>query len=155
MKEHKSLELILASRRAIIGLVDPLSIDEINKIPAKMGNNIIWNMAHLIAVQQERCYNQSGIEGHVPSAFINSYRYGTRPIAPVGSEFCSFVKQEMVRLVQLTEQDYVDGKFQGFQAFSSRIYPGLEIENIEDAFQFILLHEGLHQGYIRQIMKLI
>jgi len=155
MEQHKSLELILASRKAIIELVETLSIEEMNQIPTGMGNNIIWNMAHLIAVQQERCYIQSRLEGLVPYSFITAYCYGTRPEVQVDAEFCSFVKEEMTRHVQMTSQDYADGKFRDFLPFSSRVYPGLTIENIEDTFQFVLLHEGLHQGYIRQIMKMI
>jgi hypothetical protein len=152
---NKSLQLILASRSSIIQLVQPLTTDQLNRIPDGMNNNIIWNMAHLIAVQQDRCYLQAGIEAHASDSLIANYKYGTKPAEKVDDQFYNSIKQQLVQHIEVAAEDYAQDKFRNFLPFNSRLYPGLEISTIEEAFQFIVLHEGLHQGYIRQIVKLI
>jgi hypothetical protein len=152
---NKSLQLIHASRASIIQLVQTLTTDQLNRIPNGMNNNIIWNMAHLIAVQQDRCYLQSGIEAHASDSLIVNYKYGTKPAENVDDQFYNSITEQLVKHIELAAEDYAQDKFRNFLPFNSRLYPGLEISTIEEAFQFIVLHEGLHQGYIRQIVKLI
>ena len=53
---------IKKTRSFIIDLVENLSAEQLNHIPPGFNNNIIWNIAHLTATQQNMCYVRSGLE---------------------------------------------------------------------------------------------
>ena len=50
----KQFELIKQTKNNFLKLVDNLSIDELNIIPSGFTNNIIWNLGHIIAINN--CY---------------------------------------------------------------------------------------------------
>lgn len=155
MQPLKSLALIAASRNLVLELTKSLTIEQMNFIPTGMNNNIIWHMAHLITVEQDRCYSQSGISPLLPESFMQAYRPGTKPLAPADRDFCDMVKESLLNNISVISSDYEKGIFNGYEPFVSKAYPGVEVNNIEDALEFVLLHEGVHQGCIRALFKLI
>jgi len=42
-------------------MIEDFSLEELNKIPEGFNNNIIWNIAHVIATQQALVYGLSGL----------------------------------------------------------------------------------------------
>ncbi|WP_205896842.1 DinB family protein, partial [Pseudomonas viridiflava] len=54
----------------ILDLVKDLSIEQLNKIPDGFNNNIIWNIAHLTAAQQNLCYTRSGLLPTVTDKYL-------------------------------------------------------------------------------------
>jgi hypothetical protein len=49
------------TRAFVLELVKDLTTEQLNKIPAGFNNNIIWNIAHLTAAQQNLCYVRSDL----------------------------------------------------------------------------------------------
>lgn len=47
-------------RFAILKTIEQLPTEQLNKVPDGFNNNIIWNVAHLIASQQNLCYIKAG-----------------------------------------------------------------------------------------------
>ena len=52
MSIEANLAITLQNRKACKKILDSLSIDQINQIPTGFNNNILWNCAHILAVQQ-------------------------------------------------------------------------------------------------------
>ena len=57
----KQIEIIKKTRVSLLELVKDLSTEQLNKIPDGFNNNIIWNLAHMIAAQQGVCYVRAGL----------------------------------------------------------------------------------------------
>ena len=57
----KQIEIVRSLREYLLSTVNELSTEQLNQIPDGSGNNIIWNLAHLIAAQQGICYIRAGL----------------------------------------------------------------------------------------------
>ena len=53
------------NEKQILKLVEGLSIEQLNKVPARFNNNIICNLGHLICSLQTLCYKLSGLDPRI------------------------------------------------------------------------------------------
>ncbi len=53
---QKELELVRYVRLSILKLTGSLDEEQMNRVPDKMKNNLIWNIGHLVFTQQMLCY---------------------------------------------------------------------------------------------------
>lgn len=148
MATNKTPDLIRASRKKILEITNDLSLDTLNRIPADMNNNIIWNLAHLIAVQQNHCYINTGLTPLVEVSFIERFKPGTRPEGFIGEAEYETIKEHLLTDIDQLEKDYSDNRFVNSRQFVSKTYPGLVIDRFDDILTFVAFHEGLHLGYI-------
>ena len=58
----KAIEIIKLPRVHLLDVVKDLSIEQLNHIPDGFNNNIIWNLAHIVATQQNICYKRAGLD---------------------------------------------------------------------------------------------
>lgn len=72
----KSFEIIRKTRQAILSQVSELTIGQLNEIPAGFNNNIIWNLAHMVAAQQGICY----VRGGLPLVIKEKFSWPTGPV---------------------------------------------------------------------------
>lgn len=77
------IERLRKIRSALLDATGDLTIDQLNRIPEGFNNNIIWNLAHLVSVQQGVCYLRAGEPLSVEESFYHAYKPGTRPAAAV------------------------------------------------------------------------
>ena len=144
----KAFDMIRASRTAVLEITAELSLEELNYIPASMNNNILWNMGHVIATQQNLCYLKSGLPAIVSDSFINSYKFGSRPENFIDLQEYQMIREGLNSHVEKLEEDYKNESFLNFKGYESILYKGLMINAIDDAITFLTFHEGLHLGYI-------
>jgi hypothetical protein len=76
---NPKIDLIRKIRSKALELIADLSITELNKIPEGFNNNIIWNLGHLIAVQEGIFYLRGKLELTVEQEFFNSFKNGSKP----------------------------------------------------------------------------
>jgi hypothetical protein len=67
------------SRNIIAKYLDDYTLEQLNKIPTGFNNNLIWNIAHIVVVQQMLVYNLSGLPMMVSKEMVDSYKRGTKP----------------------------------------------------------------------------
>lgn len=149
----KTFDIIRASRTKILDITTALSQEAVNHIPDRMNNNILWNMAHIIATQQNVCYLKSGLSPLISESFIERYKVGTKPGGIIDASEYEEIRLNLLNHIDQLEEDYKKGIFSNFQAFTSATYPGLTINTINEAFTFIAFHEGLHLGYIMAMKR--
>ena len=138
--------MIHSIRKTIAFTLSRLTIEQINHIPNGQSNNIIWNAAHLISVQQLLINRRSGAaytEGKDITAF---YKPGTRPEGDVTQEFVAYIRERLIGSAIQMEEDYKAGLFDKYEPFVTRTKANLE--SAADAINFELFHEGIHLGYI-------
>lgn len=151
MKEK--LDTIRKTRIFLLNLVSELTPEELNEVPAGFNNNIIWNLAHLVAAQQGVCYMRAGLAAKVDEDFFNRYKPGSKPEGPVDSEGIAQIKSLMGTSLDRLEEDYGNGLWTHYPAWTTRY--GTELASIEDAVSFLLFHEGLHTGYIMALKRVV
>ena len=76
---NKHIDWIKRTRQSLLQLVEGLTIEQLNEVPSGFNNNIIWNLAHLVAVQQGICYKRSGVSTVVDEKFIAAFTRGKSP----------------------------------------------------------------------------
>ena len=132
-------------------LAEGLTDDALNTIPPGFSNNIIWNLAHLVAAEQGVCYIRGGAAPRQPMDFIKAYSRGTRPEAPVSAEGIAHIRALLTATPPVLEADLAAGAFAGYQPWTTPY--GTVLNNIDEALQFLLFHEGLHCGYIMALKR--
>ncbi|MBK8700590.1 MAG: DinB family protein [Saprospiraceae bacterium] len=56
---HQEFNILQKNREAVVKLLADLSLDQLNAIPLGFNNNIIWNMGHMVVVQEMLTYGLS------------------------------------------------------------------------------------------------
>ena len=141
------------TRAFILELVKDLSTEQLNKIPTGFNNNIIWNIAHLTATQQNMCYIRSGLEITVEEKYFSPFLSGTNPEKFIGQEEINSIFDALLNSMDRLASDYSSGIFLKFDPWDKRY--GMKLNSIEDAINFIPFHEGMHIGYIMALKKLV
>lgn len=150
---NKALESLRKTRLWIQQLTEGLSDEALNAIPEGFNNNIIWNMAHLVAAEQGICYVRSGLEPRMPMEFIKAYTRGTKPEGIVSSADISAIKAALTATLPQLEADLAAGVFANYKSWTTPF--GIELASIEDAMQFLPFHEGIHCGYIMALKRVV
>jgi len=141
------------TRIFILELVKDLSTEQLNKIPSGFNNNIIWNIAHLTAAQQNMCYIRSGLEITVEEKHFSPFLSGTKPEEFIEQKEIDLIYNVLLNSMDLLAADYSSHIFLKFDPWDKRY--GMKLNSIEDAINFIPFHEGMHIGYIMALKKLV
>ena len=149
----KTIEIIRKQRANLIKLTEDLTIEQLNLIPAGFNNNIIWNMGHLVAAQQGICYRRSGADIIVSEDFFNSYCPGSKPERFITASELEEIKTLFNSTLDQFVADYEKKLFSDYQPWATRA--GIDLTNIDEATQFVVYHEGLHNGVIMAQKRVI
>jgi hypothetical protein len=149
----KQIERIKKIRSFLIDLVSDLSVEQLNEVPPGFNNNIIWNIGHLIAVQQSACYTRAGIKPVVDEKLTMLYKPGTKPEQHIAANEADIIKKLLLSSLDLFDSDYKNNLFTNYISWTTRY--GVELSDIEDVVQFLMYHEGLHSGSVISLKKLV
>lgn len=133
--------------------VNDLTIGQLNKVPAGFNNNIVWNLAHVVASQQGVCYRRAGLELRIQDNFFATYKPETKPEHFITAEELETIKGLMFSTIDQFEADYQTDIFNNYVPWVTRY--GVKIDTIDDALTFLPFHEGLHMGYIMALKRAI
>lgn len=140
-------------REILLQVLDNHSLEELNKIPEKFSNNLIWNVAHCIAAQQVLVYKLSGLPTLVSEDFINKYKKGTKPEGNLSQAEVDEIRTLLLATFEQTEKDYENGIFVTYQEYMTSM--GFLLRNVDGALSFNNYHEGIHTGIIMSLKKFI
>jgi hypothetical protein len=142
----KAIEILYKPRTHMLTLLDTLTIEQLNTVPAGFNNNIVWNFAHMIAAQQGVCYLRAGLKTVIDEELYLAYKPETKPEKFVDEAQLEAIKQLAFTTLDQLEKDYNEGIFANYVPWTTRY--GVGINNIDEAIQFLPFHDGLHVGYI-------
>lgn len=151
MKE--SIDIMRGARRFIVNLINGISIEKLNEIPEGFNNNLAWNIGHVVATQQVFCYRNAGAKPLIEDAIIDKYKTGTRPEGFIDEREFKQLLQYLATTIDQFEKDATTDMFADYKALDFKSYPGLRVENISDAAQFVSFHDGLHVGYCMALKR--
>ena len=141
------------NRRLLLNFFDGYTLEQLNKIPEGFNNNLIWNLGHIVVVQQLLVYRGSNQPMAVSMEMVNKYKPGSKPTEPVTQEDVNQIKELMESLVAKTEEDYKNGIFTTYNEFTTST--GFHLASVQDALEFNNYHEGMHLGYMMSMRKFI
>jgi hypothetical protein len=147
------IRTLQATRDNIIKVVDSLSLEQLNKIPAGYNNNVIWNAAHCVVTQQLLVYKLSGEQPRVSDELIAAYKIGAQPSGDVTEEFVAEIKSMLIDSITWMEEDYAKGLFKGYNEYTTSY--NVTLSSTDDAILFNNVHEALHLGYIMAMRKVL
>ncbi len=148
-----AFDISLKSRAVLKTFIDSYPLEELNKIPMGFNNNIIWNIAHTIAVQQSLVYRLSGLPTLISQEMLETFAKGTRPERDLIQVEVDEIKNLLFTTIERTREDYGNGVFQVYQEYT--VTTKNTLTNVNEAIEFNNFHEGIHLGYILALKKSI
>ena len=146
-------DILRKSRLITLKAIEGLTLEQIHVIPEGFNNNIAWNFAHLVVIQQLLHYKLSGLNCLCPDDLIETYKKGTKPTKVFTQEELDEVKELFVGLPDTLEEDFNAGIFENYLEYETST--GFVLDSFETALSFNNFHEGLHLGVIMSIKKLV
>ena len=150
---HQAFDITRTSRKVLSSFLQDYTLEQLNKTPSGFSNNLIWNIGHIVVVQQILTYKLSGLSMHIPDSFVEEYKRGTRPEQDATQAEVDEILSYLFQTINQTKTDYNAQAFKNYQEFTSQV--GFTMRTIEDAISFNYYHEALHLGIMMQIRKLI
>lgn len=153
---NKNIEKIKNFRRSLLQQIDGLTVHQLNTIPPGYNNNIIWNLVHLISVEQNLCYARSGLPITVDDKYFSPYMPGTKPEKPVDEQEIETIKALLITSTEQLQSDFGKRIFKNYtpSVMIPKVY-GFEVSNIDEVIDYLLYHEGLHSGYVLALKHLL
>lgn len=129
---------------------------QLNEMPLGYRNTIIWNVAHPGAAGQSLCYGRAGLPPAVAGSFATPYLPGTAPAAFVDEAGIQAIEAVSLATLDQLARDVEAGWFVAYapSVFIQQRY-GVAVENINQALDFLLYHEGFHTGYVLALKHLV
>lgn len=149
---HFTLEVLSNTRKFFKKYLENLSLENLNKIPEGFNNNIIWNVGHILVTQQLLAYKLSGLPMMVSDTLIAKYMKDTKPEGVINQQEVDEIKELLFSTIEKTKEDFNNGLFKNFKEYTVST-TGNTLTTIDEAFQFILFHEGMHLGYVMALLR--
>lgn len=144
---QETFKFIIEARHKFIELIDSLSIEQLNQVPAGFNNNIIWNFGHIVVSTQTLAYVRTGIKADTAWVKYNEdYRKDTKPTRFVEQAEIDELKEIAIRSIEQIAEDYAHGNFAAITPFSTVTY-GYPMHSIEEVMVLTAGHDNVHFGY--------
>ncbi|MCF8274862.1 MAG: DinB family protein [Flavobacteriaceae bacterium] len=151
---HFTLEVLTNTRKFFIKFLEKTTLEDLNTIPQGYNNNMIWNIGHILVTQQLLAYKLSGLPMMISETLISKYMKETKPNGFVSQNEVDEIKSLLLSTIEKTKEDFKNNLFTNFKEYTVST-TGNTLTNIDEAFQFILFHEGIHLGYVMALSRAI
>lgn len=147
------LDVHRITRKNILNAIEGLSLEQINKIPAGFTGNLAWHLGHVVATRQGLLYRLSGLEQNLDPVFVEKYKKGSVPMAPVDQSELDYIKEQLLQQPENLDRDLQRGIFKSYAEYTTSY--GNTIHSFDEAIAFVNVHEGLHLGYIMALKRTV
>jgi hypothetical protein len=150
---HQVFEITRLSRKIIAEYLENYTLEQLNKVPEGFNNNLIWNIGHIVVVQQMLVYNLSGLPMMVSQEMVEKYKRGSKPENLVSQAEVDEIRSLLFETINQTKADLNSKIFKTYTEFTT--LSGFTMRNVEDALAFNYYHEAMHIGMMMSIRKFI
>ena len=148
-----TFEINLSSRNLLLQFLENHSLEQLNKIPDGFANNIIWNIGHIVTVQQMLVYKLSSLPMMISDEMVEKYKKGTKPEREISQDEVNEIKNLLFSTLEQTKEDFANDIFDEYMEFTTGV--GFTVKSAKAAVEFNNYHEALHTGIMMQIKKFI
>jgi uncharacterized damage-inducible protein DinB len=150
----KALEQLQFFRGFTLNNLQKLKKEHADIQPAGFSNTLRWNYAHILTAYDGLMFQLSGKGSKLDPRFFEFFGGGTKPSewkteAPSLEKIAGELEKQGKLLVE-TFQNSLDEKL-----VHSKEIAGIKLETVRDALTFCLWHEGLHQGVINGLTRVV
>ena len=150
---HQSFHITENSRNTLSKFLQGYTLEQLNTIPEGYNNNLIWNIGHIVVVQQMLVYKLSGLPMMISDEMVEKYKRGTKPDQAATQADVDEIQSFLFETINQTKADLENKVFKDFHEFTTMT--GFTIKTAEDAISFNVYHEALHAGMMMSIRKFI
>jgi hypothetical protein len=150
---ESAFKIWTTNRTVYSGFLEKYTLDQLNTIPQGFSNNLIWNIGHILVVQQRLVYAVSGLPMNISDELYTAYKPGTKPSTKETQETVDLFKHLLHSQVAETKNDYAAGKFFSYKEITT--LTGFNLSSVTDAIQFNNYHEATHLGLMMNIRKFV
>lgn len=150
---QQNLNITRTSRKILAQILKSYTLDQLNKIPEGYNNNLIWNIAHVIVVQQMLVYKLSGLPMMISDEMVEQYKKGTKPEHIATQAEVDKIQIALEETINQTEIDLENKIFINYQEYPTSA--GIVLKSAAEAMAFNDFHEGLHIGIIMSLRKFV
>ncbi|TDE06619.1 DinB family protein [Flavobacterium hiemivividum] len=150
---QQTIDVTRTSRNLLSQMLAGYTLEQLNKIPEGYNNNLIWNIAHVVVVQQMLVYKLSGLPMMISNEMVEKYKKGTKPEHIATQAEVDEIQSLLAETINQTETDLENNLFINYQEYPTSA--GIVLKSALDAIAFNNFHEGLHIGIIMSIRKFI
>lgn len=152
-KMQQTFDITRTSRKLLSQFLEKYTLEQLNAIPEGFNNNLIWNIAHIVVVQQMLVYKLSGLPMMISDEMVDKYKKGSKPEHDATQAEADEIKELLLKTIDQTETDFENKMFENYQEYPTST--GFTLNNSGDAMSFNYFHEGIHLGVILSIKKYI
>lgn len=150
---HTTFEINHTSRNVLLKFLDNYTLEQLNKVPDGFSNNLIWNIGHIVVVQQMLVYKLSGLDMMISDEMVEKYKRGTKPEEKISQVEVDEIKELLFSTLEQAKEDFANDIFDEYMEFTTMT--GFTIKNAKAAMEFNNYHEATHTGIMMQIKKFI
>ncbi len=147
------INITLQNRKILYKILTGTPRETLLKVPEGYRNNIWWNIAHIVVIQQRLVYKLSNLELRIDDELAEKFKKGTVPNGKATDEEIDKVKAYLFTTVEWVQEDYIKGRFKNYNEYTTSTK--VILNNVEDALTFNLYHEGIHLGVILSLLKAV
>jgi hypothetical protein len=153
IKMHQTFSVTETSRNTLSKILQGYTLEQLNTIPDGYSNNLIWNIGHIVVVQQMLVYKLSGLPMMISDEMVEKYKRGTKPEQDATQADVDEIQSLLFETINQTKADLENNVFKYFQEFTTMT--GFTVKTAEDAISFNVYHEAVHTGVMMGIRKFI
>lgn len=150
---QQTFDITRTSRKLLFQFLEKYTLEQLNAIPEGFNNNLIWNIAHIVVVQQMLVYKLSGLPMMISDEMVDKYRKGSKPEHEATQAEVDEIKELLLKTINQTQTDFENEMFENYQQYPTST--GFTLNNVLDAMSFNYFHEGIHLGVILSLRKFI
>lgn len=150
---ESTFDINQASRNVLLKFLESHTLEQLNKVPEGFSNNLIWNIGHIVVVQQMLVYNLSGLPMMVSAEMVTKYKRGTKPEQNVTQAEVDEIKSLLFSTLEKARKDFADDIFRNYTEFTTMT--GFHVTSAKAAMEFNNYHEATHLGIMMQLKKFI
>lgn len=150
---NQTFDINTTSRKALSQFLENHTLEQLNKIPVGFSNNLIWNIGHIVVVQQMLVYRLSGLPMLVSDEMVLKYKNGAKPEQDATQAEVDKIKSLLFETIDRTKADFENEIFKTFQEYTTST--GFSMKSLKDALSFNNYHEAIHTGVLMSIRKFV
>jgi hypothetical protein len=150
---NQTFDITKKSRELLSQFLENYTLEQLNAIPEGFSNNLIWNLGHIVVVQQMLVYKLSGLPMMISDIMVEKYKRGTKPVQDATQADVDEIKSLLFETINQTQADFDSAIFKNFQEFTT--ITGFTIKSAQDAISFNVYHEAVHTGVMMSIRKFV
>lgn len=151
---HHTFKYIKRTREIFLQLIDGLTIEQLNEIPAGFNNNIIWNFGHIVCSTIGLSYVRTGIQPEMEVPYQKLFGKGTRPESTIDQATIDQLKEMILGSIDQIEKDARAGVFDPMKPYNTGTY-GYEMAEFKEVLICTLAHDNMHLGIAKAQSQLV